>query len=58
MGETVRFKSGITRSVKRISGRTGVCTFHSAISAIPSFLSGLNLVIRKISAVKTEETES
>lgn len=58
MAETVRLKSGFTTSIERVSSRTELCTYDSILSIIPSMLSGLNLVIRKVSAVKTEETEA
>lgn len=58
MGEIVRLKSGITQAVERTSKRTEKCVHDSGLSTIPSLKSGLSLVVRLISAVRTEETEA
>lgn len=58
MAEIVGLKSGISTFMERVSKRTETCELSSELSIIPVMPSGLNLVVRRTSAVKTEETEA
>jgi len=57
MGEVVRLKSGITLTVERASKLSTESVHKSALSLIPSMKSGLSLIVRLVSAVRTEEIE-
>ena len=57
MGEIVRLKSGFTTIVKRVTPREILVEQLSGVSRNPVLKSGVCLVVRLKSAVRTEETE-
>lgn len=57
MAELVRLKSGVSFIVSKKSARVDFIELVSGLAMIPLLACGVTLVVRLISAVKTEEEE-